>query len=332
MNARLISLFAISLALGCDAADGGSSTAPTKRPRTERAQAGSSAPAKPQASEPSAQWTGFDADADVLSWSTESFELEPGQERYLCYAKTLDEDVVVNGYAAKGERFVHHLIFARTNQPEPEGFAECDVAFRSSWDTLFISGTGENVLAFPNDAGHILPKGTQLLAQLHLLNVTDERVTGSHTIHMRRASVANPRPVSSIIFGTAAVKLPARQTSTVVGTCTARQAAKLIAGFPHMHTLGSSFRFEVGSSVDDLQKVFERAPFDFNDQHIDEVDLAIQPGQVTRVTCTFNNTSDQEVGYGESTKNEMCYFVGFGVDAARGSACIEVLPPNIFGR
>ena len=148
---------------------------------------------------------------------------------------------------------------------------------------------------------------------------------------MRRSHVTAARPVTSVVYGTAAVKLPPGQTSTVVGTCPSRGPAKLIAGFPHMHMLGASLRFEVGPSANELKEVFKRDPFNFDDQHIDKVELDIAPGQVTRVTCTFNNTTDQEVGYGESTHNEMCYFVGFAVDA-RGGACIEVLPPNIFGR
>ncbi|HKU38787.1 MAG TPA: hypothetical protein VJR89_11590 [Polyangiales bacterium] len=329
---QLIPFAAFSLLwLACDSSD---DPAATSHPSKRRAEAGSSAPDVRMDAQPSAAKSPADAfgpNADVVAWSTESFELDAGQERYLCFAKTLEEDLVVNGYSAKGEKFVHHVIFARANAPEPEGISECDVAFRSSWETLFISGTGVNTLEFPEDAGHVLKKGTQLVAQLHVLNVTDAPVEGSHTIHMRRSAIANPRPVTSAIFGTAAVKLPAQQTSTVVGTCPARGSVKLIAGFPHMHTLGSSLRFEVGPNANELEEVFERDPFDFDNQRIDKLELDIAPGQLTRVTCTFNNTTDQEVGYGESTRNEMCYFVGFAVDT-RGGTCIEVLPPNIFGR
>jgi hypothetical protein len=228
---------------------------------------------------------------------------------------------------------VHHLIFAkvRTGASEPEGFAECDVAFRSIWETLFISGTGNSKLEFPADAGHQIPKGTQLLVQMHLLNVDPEPVEGVVTLHMRRSTAANPRPVSSFILGTAAVELPAGQRSDVVGTCSPFQGVHYIAGFPHMHMLGSRMVLEVGDSESTLQEVFRRDPFDFDDQRIDPIDVTIAPGQMTRVTCTFDNTTPQTITYGESTTNEMCYFVGFAVDQAGMSACLEVLPPFIFG-
>lgn len=270
----------------------------------------------------------FDPSADLEPWSTETFSVEAGQERYLCYAKTLEEDLVINGYSVPRQPFVHHLIFARANAPEPEGFAECDIAFRNSWETLFISGAGNSVLALPDDAGHQLKKGTQLIVQMHLLNAAEDEVEGAVTIDMRRSELTDPRPVSSFVFGTAAVKLPPREETTIVGTCSMRQRIQLLAGFPHMHLLGTSMRFEVGASANELKQVFQRDPFDFNDQRIDKLELDLSPGDVARVTCTFENSKDQEVTYGESTLNEMCYFVGFAIDLPRQSGCLEVAPPR----
>jgi hypothetical protein len=338
MKTRLLLVTAcLPLALACHSESNTPAASAAKRPIAAGSSASSSAPttqdsAGAPAAQPSAELASmpFDPNGDAVAWSTDQFMLDPGQERYLCFAKTLDQDLVVNGYSAVGQRFVHHLIFARASAPEPEGFSECDTAFRRTWETLFISGAGNNRLEFPVDAGHQLKKGTQLIVQMHLLNVGGAPVEGSVTINMRRSSMENPRPVSSFIFGTAAVSLPARETSSVVGTCAVRQGLKLIAGFPHMHLLGSSLRFEVGKSRDAMQEVFARDPFNFDDQRIDMVDLTLSPGDMTRVTCTYNNTMDQEVGYGESTHNEMCFFVGFAVDLPRQAACLEVLPPNIF--
>jgi len=56
------------------------------------------------------------------------------------------------------------------------------------------------------------------------------------------------------------------------------------------------------------------------------LELSLTPATVTRVTYSFTNPHDETVEYGESTKNEMCYFVGFAVDLPRQSACLEVIP------
>lgn len=94
-----------------------------------------------------------------------------------------------------------------------------------------------------------------------------------------------------------------------------------------MHLLGQSQRFEIGSSVDTMKEVFKRDPFSFDSQRIDTIDVKLVPGDRTRVTCTFNNTTDQAVAYGESTKDEMCYFLGFAIDRSTVSACLAVPPP-----
>jgi hypothetical protein len=152
-------------------------------------------------------------------------------------------------------------------------------------------------------------------------------VDGSVTIDMHRSSAANPRPVNTYIFGTAAVQLPPKQTTELSGDCTMRESVQLIAAFPHMHVLGQSQRFEVGSSAGAMKEVFKRDLFSFDSQRIDTIDLKLAPGDLTRVTCAFNNTTDQAVTYGESTKDEMCYFLGFAIDRPTMSACIAVLPP-----
>jgi hypothetical protein len=261
--------------------------------------------------------------ADELVWTTDQFSVDPGQERYICFAKSIDQALTVDAYSTPGLPFVHHIIFARTRTAAPDGFSECGSTFQTSWDPLFIAGAGASTLQFPSDAGHVLTKGTQLLAQLHLLNLGKASVTGTVSIHMHRSSVTNPRPVNSYIFGTMNVNLPPMQQSQVVSNCAVRDQVNLIAAFPHMHTLGRAMHFEAGKSTDALASAFVRDPFDFNDQHIDTVAINLAPGDKTRLTCTYQNPNATAVTYGESTLNEMCYLIGFAIDHPSGGSCIQ---------
>jgi len=270
------------------------------------------------------------SDADTVTWETGEFELLPGKERYLCFTKPIDADIVVNGYSSAGQPFVHHLIFSKNRRPGATGFAECDKAFDFNWEPIFITGAGPGKIDFPKEAGHKLPKGTQLVAQMHLLNLEDAPVKGKVSIQMRKSSVTNPIPVVSYIFGNPSVNLPPKQVSELRGDCKVRGPVKLIAGFPHMHTLGKSMRLEVGSSESTLKEVWKRDPFSFHDQAIDSLNLEIPAGSHTRVTCAWNNTTDQTVKYGESTHDEMCYFMGFTLNTP--GSCLTSLPPGVFGR
>jgi Copper type II ascorbate-dependent monooxygenase, C-terminal domain len=88
-----------------------------------------------------------------------------------------------------------------------------------------------------------------------------------------------------------------------------------------MHLLGKSLTFEMGPSADQLKKVFERNPYDFDSQRIELLDLTLNPGDVTRVTCNFDNTTDKTITFGESTKSEMCFLATFVADRTGVAGC-----------
>jgi hypothetical protein len=54
------------------------------------------------------------------------------------------------------------------------------------------------------------------------------------------------------------------------------------------------------------ETVFDK-PFDFNHQVHYPQNIKLNPGDTITSTCTFNNTTDKGVPFGESTDTEMCY-------------------------
>jgi hypothetical protein len=260
-------------------------------------------------------------DGEVI-FRTEQFTLEPGQERFVCYTQTLQEDTVIDGYTTRAKPFLHHIVFAKTTGTEPEGSSDCDVLFRFVWEPMFLSGAGASNIQFPDGLGQVIPAGTRLLAQLHLLNTSAKAVTDSAEIRMHPSPLTNPRPMATYALGNFNVSLPPLMPSKIESVCTVRETIDFVAAFPHMHLLGTSLTFEVGPSADRLTKVFERNPYDFDDQRLELINLTLNAGDVTRVTCNYQNTTDQTVTFGESTNNEMCFLVGFAADRSATSGCI----------
>jgi hypothetical protein len=254
-------------------------------------------------------------------FQTDTFELEPGQERYLCYATTTEEELVIDGYESAGAPFLHHVVFSRANAPEPEGWSECDILFRYTWEPLFLTGAGASELDFPEGNGHKIPAGTQLVVQLHLLNATEDPIAESVAITMKRSSAEDPKPIGTYAFGSSDVSLPPSQSSMLEAVCTVDEPVHLVAMFPHMHLLGTAMTFEVGKSEDDMEMVFERDPYNFDDQHVELIDLTLEPGDVTRVRCSYDNPHDETITFGESTKNEMCFLIGFAANREGLSGC-----------
>ena len=44
---------------------------------------------------------------------------------------------------------------------------------------------------------------------------------------------------------------------------------------------------------------------------MDSIDMLIHTGDYMRIDCKWNNTTNQPVGFGETTANEMCAMVLF---------------------
>lgn len=253
------------------------------------------------------------APPDPKEWYT--FEAGPftvpaGSERFFCFTKAIDEAVTTNELVLDSRPVVHHVLFSQNRTPDPEGFRECSVLFQNNWSPIFVSGTGDATLVTPEGSGYVLPNGTQLTMQLHLVNPTGKDVTETVPMRMRRVT-AVVEPVNVVVFGNLNVALPPEKASQVIAACHNDEDMKLFAAFPHMHLHGTAMRFATGPDEAHLTEVFKRDPYDFDAQYMDPLDLTIKAGDAIRVTCDYFNTSKEIVTFGESTTNEMCFFIGF---------------------
>lgn len=266
-------------------------------------------------------------DSEVV-FQTEEYTLDPGQERFLCYAATVDQDLVIDGYQHHGLPTLHHVVFARTLAPEPDGMSECDVLFRTTWAPMYLAGTGDSSLEFPENTAHKIPAGTQLLTQMHLFNTSEVPAKGSLAVKLHRSTAVDPAAINIYVVGTFDVLVPPLQKSTVESTCKVSDEVNFIAAFPHMHRLGAALTFQAGPSEDRMNTVYERAPYSFDDQRLDKWNVKLSPGDTTHIACSYENTSDKAITFGESTTNEMCFLIGFAIRPQMGG-CFTGTPPAL---
>jgi hypothetical protein len=271
---------------------------------------------------------GITVSDDEVIFQTEEYALDPGAERFLCYAATVDQDLVIDGYQHHGLPTLHHVVFARTLAPEPDGMTECDVLFRYTWAPMYLAGAGDSSLDFPPDTAHVVPAGTQLLAQMHLYNTSDSPAKGSLAVKMHRSTAVDPAAINIYVFGNFDVHVPPLQKSTVESTCKVSDEINFIAAFPHMHKLGTDLTFQVGPSADQMNTVYQRTPYSFDDQRLDKWTQKLSPGDTTHIACNYQNTTDQMITFGESTRNEMCFLIGFAVRPQMGG-CFTGSPPPL---
>lgn len=255
----------------------------------------------------------MDANTGELVFRTDMINLPAGKESYICFSSTLDHDVVVDGFTKGAQSFVHHIQFVKTLAPEPEGQAECNVLFRITWLPIFLAGAGASELRLEEGVGHALPSGTQLMAQLHLLNAGDRDIHQQVEIRMHLSTSPNPTPVSPWAIGSSDINLAPRQAGRAQNVCTVKGQVDLVAVFPHMHLLGTSLTVETGKTMASLMPLYTRDPYSFDDQHMEKFKASLQDGDLVRVTCNYMNTNDMVANFGESTHDEMCFFIGYAL-------------------
>lgn len=269
---------------------------------------------------------GLTETADGWIFRTEDFKVEPGQERYLCYAVTTKERLAVQRFTSSAHRTVHHLLFSEASSPEPEGMSECPVLFKATWAPMFFATTADTDVKMPDGAAKLLEPGSQMVVQLHLVNSSADTVTDFSEIRMVRSLAVDPKAVTIFAFGTTNIHVPPKQVTTLEGNCKPKNDVNLFAFMPHMHFLGKRLEVLVGPDESSLKSVFVRDPYDFNNQYIEPVALDIPAGSAVRTLCTYDNTRDKEATFGESSFDEMCFVAGLQVGGSGLGSCIESPP------
>ena len=221
-------------------------------------------------------------------------------------------------------RVVHHWIIFGTEQLPPgvtigEPY-ECGATGGGlSTSTQFLTGWAPGGLnnVYPADQGRELPGPSgYIILQVHYWNVN------GYTDVFDRSGVAlcstdTPRPheIGTSILGSLDISInPHENNHTVVGTCTPAitEPVTIVASGPHMHTHGVSFRTEVirggGSGVPEM--LVDIPHWDFNSQTgapAPDGLMVVNPGDVIRTTCTYDNPTDSVITFGERTEDEMCF-------------------------
>ena len=103
-------------------------------------------------------------------------------------------------------------------------------------------------------------------------------------------------------------ELPARQTTNVSSYCTVRETSQMIAGMPHMHTLGTAFHQHVERAMTMRRlNLVDVTGWDFDAQLFYALPMGLNPGDRIFTECTYNNPGAESVSTGPRTEDEMCF-------------------------
>jgi hypothetical protein len=238
----------------------------------------------------------------------------PGEERYVCttFRSPPEEVGIVEVTQAPGS-LVHHVALFQTLADEPNGTFDCPVLIRETWVPIWAAGAGGAGLTLPDGVGFRIDPDTQYLVQYHLLNAADEPVRERSIVRLRYGDDPEAlEPAGLFAMGSFDLEIPAGAADhgeTV--SCAAPRDMHAFAVFPHMHRLGTRLTFETGATEASARTTYEKDPWVFGEQPMEPMDLFIPEGRFLRTSCRWRNDTGEDVGYGESSDDEMCFFVLF---------------------
>jgi hypothetical protein len=227
--------------------------------------------------------------------------------------------------AVQGTRFgtkydntavLHHwLLFTTTSHgPDSDGTHETVNGSQFGDSAQLVAGwaVGGRDVCLPNTIGLQLPPGGAMLnLQWHYFNSTSSpQDDASSVVVCTVPDNTRPNLASMTWLGSENLDLPPGTMTKKSGSCPNDSGAPIHiwAVWPHMHTLGRHMSAVVHRAGGGDEMVFDH-DFDFMHQvHYPQTpEIVLQPDDVIESTCTFDNTSDQAVGFGSSTTQEMCY-------------------------
>jgi hypothetical protein len=236
---------------------------------------------------------------------------------------------VATAYATKidNAKVLHHWLLFSTDEQEAEGFHKtAPLPTLIGTNPVLLAGWavgGPNLVA-PNDVGFELPEpGKQLNIQWHFYNSTGSEQRDASSIQICTVPAGMRPHIGGVTWlGTEDLGgnkwllgpgMPAHQESTFTTTCVPGRAGLgandsiHIMGFePHMHRIGKHMQTAVKHANGMLETIFDK-PFVFGSETHYYQDYELKPGEQLVTSCTFNNTNDYGVPFGESSDTEMCY-------------------------
>jgi hypothetical protein len=237
------------------------------------------------------------------------WELGAVEETTYCQRVTLQEDVYFKAIRALNPLGTHHTA---TTLGDPgfnsDGLTRgCGSAL--SPQGIFGSGVGTDTVVYPPGVGMWLRAGKQMLLNLHVYNTGNERLTGTSGIEILRTTADEiEHAAESLLAGPALFSLPAGRETKVSGQCTINAPNTLFAVQPHMHQLGVHMKGVAHTAQGET--LLHDGPFEFENQVVVPIEpLEMDAGDVIDIECTFNNTTDRSVSFGESSDTEMCFLV-----------------------
>lgn len=235
-----------------------------------------------------------------------------GQERTVCV--TLDagnasprQVRAIRTHLPQGS---HHMIVYRSDQPLNATPTPC-FPFADGADAIFIAESVEGELVYPDDAALAFDAHQHVRLEIHEVNYYPEDIDITASVEFEFLPVdAEPRtPVQFLFTGDMGISLPPHETTTITSFHTVPEGARVFALTSHTHSLGTYASIHDATSAGDATGELLHESTSWAEPPLSTFTppRVLAPGRGLRLTCTYENTRSETVGFGLGFEDEMCF-------------------------
>ncbi|MEZ0374343.1 MAG: hypothetical protein ACAI44_34970 [Candidatus Sericytochromatia bacterium] len=224
-------------------------------------------------------------------------------------------------------RVIHHILLIRDQGEDlaPRNCRKMSVLDAKDSLILYDWNPGSTPIQFPEHSGFRLRPTDRMVLQIHYNNGAGLKdIYDSSGIRIYH-DAPQPKEYAMIWPGLRKLFLPPHQQTQLSTECTVQERFEILAGVPHMHTLGQTLVQEVTRRDGTRQELIRVSGWNFDYQPYYSMPYTLEPGDRLRTSCTWNNSGDRPIRYGASTEDEMCFnFLFVSPPDTHHSFCREI--------
>lgn len=280
----------------------------------------------------------FGGEKHSLTWGPVS--VPAGREDTQCVWIRLDNEteIKVNQMHNQLNAASHHLIVYKDDMDATEQLTPVPCQpFTGALNTtgmiapIAITQKSDDMIFLPNRVAYTFAPHQMVKLEMHYLNASDQTQNVQATVDFYAAEAGSIDHEASILFtGSPDVSIAPGETKTLhqfflVPPYLDLSQSKIFAITGHTHKLGTNVSVRVAQSkTGPMTEVYAPSPFKWDEPETKTYNgdpFSIPKDGGLDFECSWTNTTQQSVGFGESATDEMCFFWAYYYPSVGPKVC-----------
>ncbi len=255
----------------------------------------------------------------IYSLSLGTWTMNPAQETTRCVVKRLGnvDTLRVSRITTELARGSHHFIVYKSSdtveQTTPFPCTPFTETLGGSTVPLMISQTRNETLQLPDGVAFELAANQMIRLEAHFLNYFPDPIDTGAEVTFEQAPATATTLADFMFYGTTQVFIPAGQAVTTDWKFFTLPSGVSVFGLTgHTHALGTNVEIQKSNARTAAgESVYPPPgqPFDWAEAPVAYFSPPLAfSGDGFRFRCSWNNTTEAAVTFGESANKEMCFF------------------------